>query len=113
MNSLEMHLWYGVQFIADYDAVAKDPAKHKLMQSRSLKGEWSKFTRVAVDEMAAATAELEASGVVLVGDGRVQAAAYLEERRQKLKQTMPTFFRIIAGKAASNNRKLKEGTAAH
>ena len=93
-----------MQFIAAYDKVAADPSKRALMGSKSLKGEWCRFTGVAVVEMAAVTAGLVASGVTLIGDGREQAATHLEQRRQELKQTMSTFFRVIADKAAAKNK---------
>ena len=93
-----------MQFIAAYDATAIDPEKVKIMKSRTFRGDWSRFTTVAIVEMAAATAELKAKGVALVGDGRVQAAAYLEQKRLDLGQSMASFFREIASRAAVRNK---------
>ena len=93
-----------LQFIAAYDATASDPEKVKIMKTRSFRGDWSRFSTVAIIEMAAATAELQANGVALVGDGREQAAAYLEQKRLHLGQTMASYFRGIASGAAVKNR---------
>ena len=93
-----------LQFIAAYDATAIDPEKVTIKKSRSFRGEWSRFTTVAIMEMAAATAELQANGVPLVGDGRGQAAAYLEQKRLDLGQTKASYFRGIASRAAARNK---------
>ena len=93
-----------LQFIAAYDAVARNPEQEKIMKTKAFRGEWSTFTTVAISEMAAATAELQASGIALVDDGREQAAACLEQKRLALGQTMSKFFKAIASRAAAKNR---------
>ena len=99
-----------MQFIQAYDIVAADPVQRAKMQTASLKGEWSKFSAVAVDEMSAATSDLLARGVELVGDGRQQAAELLERQRRNLGYTMPKFFKYIADRKAANNEKKKLST---
>jgi hypothetical protein len=83
------------------------------MTSKSLKGDWSTFTRIAVHELNATKAELEAEGVVLVGvgPGRQQAAARLEKRRCELKQSIPKFFKAINTRVAAENRLQKMSAA--
>ena len=93
-----------LQFIAAYDAVARNPGEERMMKSRAFRGEWCTFTTVAINEMAAATSELQANGVPLVDDGRKQAAAFLEQKRLDLGFTMSKFFKAIASRAAAKNR---------
>lgn len=50
--------------------MASDPEKVEIMRSKAFKGDWSRMSKVAIDEMASATAELQASGMALVDDGR-------------------------------------------